>query len=240
VKPERRTVKSRDGRDDRDGVAGAACCVLRGTRPACRRIRAVHKRAAASALTQHRLFFSQHAAPAFPVVTPVTPSRSSRSSRPSGPSGRSGFTLIELVITVAIVGILASAALPLTHIAIQRGKEQELRTSLRQIRDAIDAYKLASDEGRIETKADESGYPPKLEVLVSGVDDIKKPEKPKIYFLRRLPRDPLAPDTVPAQDTWGKRSYESPPENPREGKDVFDVYSKSEGTGLNGVPYREW
>ena len=155
-------------------------------------------------------------------------------------SCRQGFTLIELVITVAIVGLLASAALPLTHIAIQRGKEQDLRTSLRQIREAIDAYKRASDSGRIETKADESGYPLTLEVLVSGVDDIKKPNKPKIYFLRRLPRDPFASATVAVPDVWAKRSYDSPPDNPREGKDVFDVYSKSDGVGLNGVPYKDW
>ncbi|MBC8007536.1 MAG: type II secretion system protein [Prolixibacteraceae bacterium] len=151
-----------------------------------------------------------------------------------------GFTLIELVITVAIVGILASAALPLTQIAIQRGKEQELRTALRQTREAIDAYKLASDTGRIETNADESGYPPRLDVLVSGVEDIKKPTRPKIYFLRRLPRDPFAPARVPAQDTWAKRNYDSPPEHPKEGRDVFDVYSMSAGVGLNGVAYKEW
>ena len=154
--------------------------------------------------------------------------------------GLPGFTLIELVITVAIVGILASAALPLAQIALQRGKEQELRTALRQTREAIDAYKLASDAGRIETKADESGYPPKLEVLFSGVEDIQNPNRSKIYFLRGLPRDPFAPAKVPAQDTWAKRTYDSPPEHPKEGRDVFDVYSMSEGVGLNGVAYKDW
>ena len=150
------------------------------------------------------------------------------------------FTLIELMITVAIVAILASAVLPLAQLGVQRHKEQELRIALRQIREAIDAYKQAADEGRVEKKADASGYPPALEVLVAGVEDIKKPDKPMIYFLRRLPRDPFAPGEWKAEDTWGKRSYESPPDNPQEGKDVFDVYSQSEGTGLNGVPYREW
>jgi general secretion pathway protein G len=151
-----------------------------------------------------------------------------------------GFTLIELIITVAIVAILASAALPLTQIAMQRGKEQELRTALRQIREAIDAYKQAADEGRAVRPADASGYPPALDALVLGVDDAKLPVRKSIYFLRRLPRDPFAPDNLPATETWGKRSYESPPDNPREGKDVFDIYSLSEGKGLNGVPYREW
>ena len=151
-----------------------------------------------------------------------------------------GFTLIELVITVAIVAILASAAMPLTQIVVQRGKEQELRSALRQIREAIDAYKQAGDEGRIEKKADASGYPPALAVLVEGVEDVKKPDKPRIYFLRRLPRDPFAPDEVKPGDTWGLRAYASPADDPREGDDVFDVYSLADGEGLNGVPYREW
>ncbi len=151
-----------------------------------------------------------------------------------------GFTLIELVITVAIVAILASAALPLAQLAMQRTKEQELRTALRQLREAIDTYKQAADDGRIEKKADESGYPPNLAVLVSGVENIKKPDKPKIYFLRRLPRDPFALDYLEAKESWGLRSYESPPDDQHEGKDVFDVYSHSEGVGLNGVPYKEW
>ena len=151
-----------------------------------------------------------------------------------------GFTLIELIITVAIVAILASAALPLTQIALQRGKEQELRTALRQIREAIDAYKQTADEGRVVRAADASGYPPSLDALVLGADDAKLPVKKSIYFLRRLPRDPFAPDNLPAAETWGKRSYESPPDNPRDGKDVFDIHSLAEDKGLNGVPFKDW
>lgn len=151
-----------------------------------------------------------------------------------------GFTLIELIITVAIVAILASAALPLTQVTVQRAKEQELHAALRQIREAIDAYKQAADEGRVARSADASGYPPSLDALVFGVDDAKLPVRKSIYFLRRLPRDPFAPDNLPAAETWGKRSYESPPDNPREGKDVFDVFSLTEGKGLNGIAYREW
>ncbi len=151
-----------------------------------------------------------------------------------------GFTLIELIITVAIVAILASVALPLTKIAVQRGKEQELRTALRQIREAIDAYKQATDEGHVARKADQSGYPPSLDELVLGVDDAKLPVKKSIYFLRRLPRDPFAPANLSPAETWGQRSYDSPPDDPREGNDVFDVYSKAEGVGLNGIAYRQW
>jgi general secretion pathway protein G len=162
-----------------------------------------------------------------------------RASRRAARSA-SGFTLIELIITVAIVAILASAALPLTQIVVQRGKEQDLRTALRQIREAIDAYKQAADEGRVGRRADQSGYPPSLEVLAAGVEDIKSPQKKAIYLLRRLPRDPFAPADLPAAETWGRRSYASPPDAPREGEDVFDVYSLAEGKGLNGVPYREW
>jgi general secretion pathway protein G len=145
-----------------------------------------------------------------------------------------GFTLIELLITVAIVALLASIAAPLAEVTVQRGKEKELRAVLREIRGAIDAYKRAADEGVIERAADASGYPPTLAALVEGVPDKRKPDAPKLYFLRRVPVDPMG------GEEWGLRSYASPADAPQPGKDVYDVYSKSDGTGLNGVPYRQW
>lgn len=152
-----------------------------------------------------------------------------------------GFTLIEVVVTVAIVGLLAATAMPLAELAARREQESELRVALRQIRNALDAYKTAYDAKRIENKIGASGYPPSLAVLVEGVPDATNPSGRRIYFLRRVPRDPFhADDKVPADKTWGKRSYASPPQTPREGADVFDVYSLSERIGLNGVPYREW
>ena len=151
-----------------------------------------------------------------------------------------GFTLIELVIAVAIVAILASAVLPLNELVVQRAKEQDLRRALREIRTAIDAYKQASDEGRIPKRVGESGYPKSLQDLVQGVEDEKSPKKERIYFLRRLPRDPFAPNELSAVESWGMRAYASPPDDPREGEDVFDVYTRVEGKGINGRPYREW
>jgi len=152
-----------------------------------------------------------------------------------------GFTLIELIITVTIIGILSTAVLPLVQITAQRAKEHELRLALREIRTAIDAYKMASEEGRISMRANESGYPPTLEILATGTEDAKDPKKKKIYFMRRIPRDPMAIDPeLTAAKSWGKRSYASPPDEPKSGDDVFDVYSMSTNTGLNGVRYREW
>jgi|GEM_PF-41034 len=203
-----------------------------------------------------------------------------------------GFTLIEMVVVVMIVGILASAAMPLMALHKRRSQEAELKESLRTLRRAIDAYKQAVDNGDIAKRPDDSGYPPSLDVLVKGVPkltpgaalaagkpgDANKPgaagaaaapsaanaassgfslspfststgagsnattgkAPATIYFLRRLPRDPFADPTVPAAQTWGLRSYASPPNAPAPGADVFDVYSRSESVGLDGVPLREW
>jgi general secretion pathway protein G len=153
-----------------------------------------------------------------------------------------GFTIIELLMTVAIISLLATAVVPSAQLVFQRERESELRASLRTIRAAIDAYKVASDSGRIKKELNKSGYPPDLQSLVDGVDDASSPkEGAKIYFLRRLPPDPFWPDaTTPAADTWGLRSYASPPDDPQPGEDVYDVHSRSSRTGLNGVPYRDW
>ena len=152
-----------------------------------------------------------------------------------------GFSLIELMVTLAILALLASMAVPFAELVQQRHKETELREALRQIRTALDAYKQSVKEGRVDSPADGSGYPPDLDVLWQGVPDKTKPDASRLYFLRRLPRDPFYPDTAaPPAETWGLRSYDSPPDAPAPGRDVFDVYSLSPATGLNGVPYREW
>lgn len=152
-----------------------------------------------------------------------------------------GFTLIEMLVVVLIVGILASAAMPLAELTQRRAKEAELRANLRTLRTAIDDYKRAWDDGRIEHQTQDTGYPPDLDTLVKGVDDKKSAKSGKrIYFLRRVPRDPFADPLLPAARTWGLRSYDSPPDAPQRGTDVYDVYSTSSGEGLDGVPYRQW
>jgi general secretion pathway protein G len=152
-----------------------------------------------------------------------------------------GFTFIELMITLAIMATLATVAVPMAQVALQRAKEQQLRSALIEIREAIDTYKRASDNGRIKLSLGASGYPKKLEELVEGVPDQRSPSKQNIYFLRRLPRDPFQPrEEGGAADSWSKRAYASPPDNPSEGEDVFDVASRSTKAGLNGVPLNQW
>ena len=153
-----------------------------------------------------------------------------------------GFTFIELAITVAIVALLATIALPLAELTVKRNQEYELHLALREIRTAVDAYKQAVDKGHIATVIGKTGYPPSLKVLVEGVTDELSPDRnSRIYFLRRIPRDPMFrnPDAA-NEDTWGKRSYASSADAPEEGDDVFDVYSLSPDVGLNGITYRNW
>ncbi|OAJ53476.1 general secretion pathway protein GspG [Paraburkholderia ginsengiterrae] len=162
-----------------------------------------------------------------------------------------GFTLIELVITLALVSILALAVMPFSELIVQRQKEQQLSSALREIRTALDAYKESSDMGLIDKEAEASGYPPSLTILVTGVPNAKDPQGSLLMFLRHVPRDPffIGDADTPAEDTWNVRAYGIPPDgtdagtalvNDRTGKDVFDVSSKSERTGINGVPYKQW
>lgn len=154
---------------------------------------------------------------------------------------QAGFTLIELLVTLAIVGLLASIAVPVAQVTIQRSQEAELRRDLREIRAGIDAYHKAAEDGRIPKEAGASSYPKDLDILVEGVPDQRDPKRSKIYFLRRIPRNPLSSDPdLPDSSTWGKRSYASEADDPQEGDDVYDVYTPTSRVGLNGVAYRKW
>lgn len=152
---------------------------------------------------------------------------------------QTGFTLIELLVVLAVLAILAMGILPLAQMTAQRERERELRHALWTIREALDEYKRAGDAGAFPRTAGGSGYPPSLEALVEGVPDARRGGQ-KAYFLRRIPRDPFAHPELPPERSWGLRSYASPPDRPESGADVFDVYSTSNGKGLNGVPLRQW
>lgn len=151
-----------------------------------------------------------------------------------------GFSLIELMVVLAIMSTLALMAYPSLTLKAKRQKEQELKAALVEIRGGLDAYKKAADAGSV--RASPNGYPEKLDDLVKGMSDLKSPVEKKIYFLRRIPRDPFyaGTSTIPSASTWGLRAYDSPPDRPSAGKDVFDVFSLSQEKGLNGTSYREW
>ncbi|AHC38312.1 MULTISPECIES: type II secretion system protein [Pseudomonas] len=152
-----------------------------------------------------------------------------------------GFTLIELLLTLALLATLSTVAYPLTALMGKRDRELDLQRSLREIRRAIDSYKEAADDGRIQKSIGDSGYPPTLQTLVEGVTDQTDLKGKKLFFLRRIPRDPICecPELSPAQ-TWQLRSYQSSADNPQEGKDVFDVSSRSTRESLNGTLYSQW
>lgn len=152
-----------------------------------------------------------------------------------------GFSLIELMVVLAIMALLASIAFPLADLAHRRGQEEELHRALLDIRRGLDDYKHLVEQGHIANPSGGSGYPPTLDALVKGVPDLQSPKGSRIYVMRRLPRDPFAPASIAdAAQTWGERSYESPPDAPKAGSDVFDVYSLTAGKGLDGTPYRDW
>jgi len=153
--------------------------------------------------------------------------------------GEGGYSFVELLMVAAIVLVLATAVLPLSKVGIQRQKEVELRRSLREMRTAIDRYKDAADLQQIsnlEIEPDDMGYPPDLETLVKGATKAGDATQGKLRFLRRIPVDPMT-----GEPEWGLRSYQDRPDSTSwGGQNVFDVYSKASGTGLDGTAYSEW
>lgn len=151
-----------------------------------------------------------------------------------------GFTLIEMLVVLAILGVLAGAARPLLELQVRRSQEQALREALRSLRGAIDGYRQAALAGQVLRAAGDSGYPPNLQMLVDGVTDMRSANGGRLYFLRRLPRDPFADPALPALDTWAVRCADCPPGAPRAGRDVFDVMSTSDRRALDGSRYADW
>ncbi|HSH87228.1 MAG TPA: prepilin-type N-terminal cleavage/methylation domain-containing protein [Methylophilus sp.] len=150
-----------------------------------------------------------------------------------------GFTLVELLVTLALLALLVTSASPVVQLNSKREKERELKRALWQIRDALDAYKDAVDQGLIKKTADGSGYPPSLRILVTGVENAQDPKKKKLFFLRRIPRDPFTPDlTLSNAQTWRIRAYDG--EIDEMAKDIYDVSSRSAAIGINQQPYSEW
>jgi|SRR5580698_4245795 general secretion pathway protein G len=155
-----------------------------------------------------------------------------QAKRPIRRRSERGLTLIELIVTVSILAILATAAVPVARFRVKREKERELRYALWQMRDAIDHYKDAADRGAFQVKLDSQNYPPDLDTLVKGVDVQGK----KVKFLRRIPVDPMTGTTE-----WGMRSMQDDPDSDSfGGQSVFDVYSKSPDTALDGTKYKDW
>ncbi len=148
------------------------------------------------------------------------------------PRAAGGLTLVELIIAIAILMILTGAAIPIVRVQIKREREAELRRDLWEMRDAIDRYKDLADRNAFQVKVGSEGYPPDLETLVKGVDSQGK----KIRFLRRIPVDPMT-----GQSEWGLRSMQDDPQSTSwGGQNVFDVYTKSTGTALDGTKYADW
>ena len=151
-------------------------------------------------------------------------------------AGQSGLTIVELIVAVTILGVLSTAALPLARMQLRRERERELRRTLREIRTAIDRYKEAADRGMIQIKLGTEGYPPELQILMDGAEITNSPDKKRLKFLRRVPVDPMTNST-----DWGLRSYQDEPDSSSfGGQNVFDVYTKSPATALDGSLYAEW